>query len=54
MKRRVSFRLPVSFSKQVSTPPAFTHLISLLIAGNFEKGGCYGLWKLDRLIGDFR
>jgi hypothetical protein len=29
-------------------------LFSLLIAEDIEKGGCYGLWKLDRLTGDFR
>jgi len=29
-------------------------LFSLLIAGDLEKGVRYGLWKLDRLVGDFR
>ena len=50
----VSFRLPVSFSKQVENArQRSSHLFSLLTAGDFEKGGRYGLWKLDCLIGDY-
>jgi len=41
------FALPVSFSKHVSTPPAFTHLFSFRFEGDIEKGGRYGKGKMD-------
>jgi hypothetical protein len=31
-----------------------SHLFSLHSAGDVERGARYGLWKLDRLVGDIR
>ena len=51
----ISFRLPVSFSKQVEhARQRSSHLFSLLIAGDFEKGGRYGKWKMDCINCDHR